>query len=81
MGPRKSVRWREKACEPCYILKLPFSFPSINSHLTFLQSKLTLMVCLVVRRESGELESEMVKMESRGNDRKVEFVGHMKSVR
>ena len=31
--------------------------------------------------ESGEMESEMVKMESRGNDEKVKFVGPEKSVR
>ena len=36
---------------------------------------------MVVRRESGELESERVKMESRGNDEKVKFVGPIKSVR
>ena len=37
--------------------------------------------CLVVRRESGELESERVKMENKDNDGKVKFVGPIKSVR
>lgn len=31
-------------------------------------------VCLVVRRQNGELESERVKMENRGYDKKVKFV-------
>ena len=38
-------------------------------------------MCLVVRRESEELESERVKMESRGklsNDEKVKFIGSWK---
>ena len=42
---------------------------------------LSLRVCLVVRRESGESESERVKMENKDNDGKVKFVGPIKSVR
>ena len=40
-----------------------------------------LKVCLVLRKESGEMESENVNMESRGNDGKVKFVGLKKCVR
>ena len=36
---------------------------------------------MVVRRESGESESERVKMENKDNDGKVKFVGPIKSVR
>ena len=36
---------------------------------------------MVVRRESGESESERVKMENKDNDGKVKFVGPITSVR
>ena len=38
----------------------------------------TLRPRLVLRKESGEMENEMVKMESRANDGKVKFVGLVK---
>ena len=39
VGPRKSVRWREKVCGPRDILKLPFSIPYFNSLSQFMPNK------------------------------------------
>ena len=39
VGPKKSVRWREKACGPRLIWKFAFSIPLLNSISHFMWNK------------------------------------------
>ena len=47
VGPRKSVRWREKVCGTHDIEKLHFSFPFVNSFSHFLSYKRTLKLSYI----------------------------------